>query len=108
MFATTGTDGTVGTMPGMNVPFEDNELKAINDAASAAGISARQYIKNAALDLALAKQTAFLDHAMYHYGITREAFAEAFPQDVQPNTDLRRAEADAARHLGNDAHGTAA
>lgn len=98
-------------MPGMNVPFEGNELDAITAAASAAGVSARQYIKDAALSRALAKRTVFLDAAMHHYDLTRAAFAEVCPEDAKPDTDLARAEAEAARTLADmdrQAHGTAA
>lgn len=98
-------------MPGMNVRLDDNELAAITAAAQARGISVNQYIREAALDRALAKQTAFLDAAMDAYDFTKDAFAELYPEDAQPNHALRQAETDAARRLAEldrPAHGNAA
>jgi hypothetical protein len=83
----------------MNVPFEDNELTAITAAAQAAGVSARQYIRDAALNSALAKRNEFLAAAMEAYDLTKDAFAELCPEDAAPNTEYRQAEADAARRL---------
>jgi hypothetical protein len=105
------TDGTVSTMPGMNVPFEDDELTAVNAAAAAAGVSARQFIKDATLDKALAKRNQFLEAALSAYDYTRAAFAEVCPDDVEPRTVFLQDEDEAARLLAaldESAHGTAA
>jgi hypothetical protein len=98
-------------MPGLNVPFEGNELEAVTAAAHAAGVSARQYIRDAALSRALAKQTAFLDAALEAYAYSKGAFAEVCPEDAAMNAEFRRAEEEAARRLAemdSQAHGTAA
>lgn len=98
-------------MPGMNVPFEDDELTAVNAAAAAAGVSARQFIKDATLDKALAKRNQFLEAALSAYDYTRAAFAEVCPDDVEPRTVFLQDEDEAARLLAaldESAHGTAA
>ena len=101
------------TAKGMNVPFTDeDELETVRAAAKAAGLSTREYIRQAALNQALAVPTAFLDAALQHQERIRDAFAEVFPEDAAPKTGYGDAEAEAARRLaepdGGQTHGTAA
>ena len=88
-------------MPGMNVPFEGEELAAVTAAARAAGKSTREYIREAALDRALAKQSAFLEAALRAYEDTKAAFAEFDPEDAAQGGGLRDAEAEAAAGLAD-------
>lgn len=85
-------------MPATNVPFEPEELDAINRAAQARGQSARQFIRDAAVSLALGRQEAFLASAMNAYEHTREAFELQFPPTEEEQA-LRDAEAAAAREM---------
>jgi hypothetical protein len=101
------------TTKGMNVPFaDDDELETVRVAARAAGLSTREYIRQAALSQANAVPTAFLEAAMEAREHVRDAFAEVFPEDAAPSTANRDAETEAGRYLtehdSDQAHGTAA
>ncbi|WP_405771190.1 hypothetical protein OG539_40555 [Actinacidiphila glaucinigra] len=97
-------------MPAMNVPFEyDDDLKAVTAAAAAAGVSAKQFIRDAALDRALARPRAFLAAAMAEQERIASAWTEFDPEDAQPDPARLSSEAEAADALaGLDARGNAA
>ncbi|MBY8882725.1 hypothetical protein [Actinacidiphila acidipaludis] len=94
-------------MPATNVPFEPDELDAINRAAQASGKSARQYIKDAALSAALGRQEAFLSAALTAGEHTREAFQLQF-SETEEQRALRAAEAAAAREVHDEDEGRTA
>ncbi|MFD3450590.1 hypothetical protein ACFWVC_00165 [Streptomyces sp. NPDC058691] len=98
-------------MPAMNVPFdEDDDLRAVTEAAAAAGVSTRQFIRDAALDRALAKPRAFLAAALAEQDRIAAVWAEHDPEDARPDPARHAAEAEAAAALAamDNARGTAA
>jgi hypothetical protein len=97
----------------MNVPFTDDaELDQVRRAATAAGLSTREYIRRAALSFANAVPDDFLQAAVDTHAYVRDAFHEILPEDGRPNEARRAAEAEAGRRLaeldGDQAHGNAA
>ncbi|MFF3256736.1 hypothetical protein ACFYWP_38515 [Actinacidiphila glaucinigra] len=99
---------------GMNVPFtDDDELDQVRRAAAAAGVSTREFIRQAALTQANAIPTAFLKAALEAHAYVKDAFAEILPEDGRPNDAYRAADGEAGRDLAEldadgQAHGTAA
>lgn len=101
------------TPKGMNVPFaDDDELDQVRRAATAAGLSTREYIRRAALSFANAVPNEFLQAAVEAHAHVKDAFAEILPEDGRPNEERRSAEAEAGHRLaeldGDQAHGSAA
>jgi hypothetical protein len=92
-------------MPGVEVPFGPDERAAVQAAAAAAGISEAQFVRQAALQLADARQKAFLRAAEHHRRTVADAFADTADSAADPAR--RCAEQDAARQIA-DAHGNAA